>query len=1009
MRITLLSIAFLFLAFSAQSQVLKSAGVWYFLDVDSMTARPAVLPNGTELAYVVGTKTVYYWNRNTSTWTAYGSTFNRDSIYFDSSIVGSGTVSDPWRVDSTLFATIAGVGDSIAAALSGYPSGSGTTNYYAKWSSSTALGIGNLFDNNTYAGVISRPWKFGEYTTAGLPTGVTGYTLYNTTLNGIGWYDGTRWNYVPKAVKSAFTSTYIPYTNSSGQYDESSLLAWDPSTVLAGGMGTGQMRVGGSNDGSYGRLFVNGRVSFRREFVMDRTAGGFAAYFTFVQRNAGEATALSAATGLTGASELFSFGAPVIIGTFSGSSSGRLSIITAQTNRIYINESGLVSVGVSGGGVVTATRFGVLGSGTTSSTYTARFDNSTGSNFGLAIRDDGLVSIGAAPTTSAQFAVTSTTGGILPPRWTSAQRTAISSPTTGLFGYQTDGTEGVYFKDASAWKRLLWDGDNLSNLSTTITSGHVLYSTGSAVAGSANHFWDNTNGRLGLGTISPTEQLHVADDLRVGDSTRLATTPAHTSITGLLTRDANGWVGLASLSGLSYSGGVLTGLNIGNTDLTIPSGTDRTLTFGGGTNSSGLTFYNDPSYLGSEFTVRNNTNSDTHAYIQDFHEIYDKTAGKYSIVRSKASSLNNEIQQQYYAEKGVGQNYLYGYITSIRNSGLQHGTVGTVMDSVGKSIAVGTFASLDSLTSSNASKVGLFSGFGYGRHTTYNRRHSLENKSWTVQQTFGASGVLGYNWIQVKDINLGDTTLNSVWLYEKYNFPNTTPSTTAGRTQFINWTAGLPSFTDRYKTDTLWDEETYIKMDTTNSFQYLKIGDIRDGGSFEGNPDEYGLLIKKGVVVIAKGRSSVIATEGRVDFRGSISGIDGLEVVVDTNKFSIQSQSTGDTLFVVNKTETKITGLLNANREAYHTVTSTTSPDTLSQVYADNLINQGGTQATFTLALPSSPLDGQIAKLTFVNAITTLTIDGNGTSTVGALPTTAAVGTQIVFKNYTGIGWVRQL
>ena len=120
MRIILLSIAFIFCAFSAQSQVLKSAGVWYFLDVDSMTARPAVLPNGTELAYVVGTKTMYYWNRNTSTWTAYGSTFNRDSIYFDASIIGSGTVSDPWGVDSTLFATIAAVGDSIAAAVANY-------------------------------------------------------------------------------------------------------------------------------------------------------------------------------------------------------------------------------------------------------------------------------------------------------------------------------------------------------------------------------------------------------------------------------------------------------------------------------------------------------------------------------------------------------------------------------------------------------------------------------------------------------------------------------------------------------------------------------------------------------------------------------------------------------------------------------------------------------------------------------------------------------------------------
>jgi len=141
MRIILLSIAFLFLAFSAQSQVLKSAGVWYFLDVDSMTARPAVLPNGTELAYVVGTKTVYYWNRNTSTWTAYGSTFNRDSIYFDASIIGSGTVSDPWGVDSTLFATIAGVGDSIAAELSAYLPIADTAAMLTNYPSTVGYGI----------------------------------------------------------------------------------------------------------------------------------------------------------------------------------------------------------------------------------------------------------------------------------------------------------------------------------------------------------------------------------------------------------------------------------------------------------------------------------------------------------------------------------------------------------------------------------------------------------------------------------------------------------------------------------------------------------------------------------------------------------------------------------------------------------------------------------------------------------------------------------------------------
>jgi hypothetical protein len=45
----------------------------------------------------------------------------------------------------------------------------------------------------------------------------------------------------------------------------------------------------------------------------------------------------------------------------------------------------------------------------------------------------------------------------------------------------------------------------------TGTAGHVAYFTASGVvAGSANHFWDNTNGRLGIGTATPSQQLHIS-------------------------------------------------------------------------------------------------------------------------------------------------------------------------------------------------------------------------------------------------------------------------------------------------------------------------------------------------------------------------------------------------------------------------------------------------------------------------------------------------------------------
>lgn len=113
---------------------------------------------------------------------------------------------------------------------------------YAAVSNGTNLVARNLFDNNTYAGVIGRPWKFGEYTTASLPTGVNGYWLYNTDI-GPGWYDGTRWNYVPKSSISTFTSTYIPYTNTSGQFTQSANLTYTGTRFQTGG----SIRIGYNN------------------------------------------------------------------------------------------------------------------------------------------------------------------------------------------------------------------------------------------------------------------------------------------------------------------------------------------------------------------------------------------------------------------------------------------------------------------------------------------------------------------------------------------------------------------------------------------------------------------------------------------------------------------------------------------------------------------------------------------------------------------------------------------
>jgi hypothetical protein len=70
----------------------------------------------------------------------------------------------------------------------------------------------------------------------------------------------------------------------------------------------------------------------------------------------------------------------------------------------------------------------------------------------LRITATGLVGIGTtSPSASALLDVTSTTAGFLPPRMTTAQRDAISSPAAGLMVYNTS-TNKLNFYNGTAWE-----------------------------------------------------------------------------------------------------------------------------------------------------------------------------------------------------------------------------------------------------------------------------------------------------------------------------------------------------------------------------------------------------------------------------------------------------------------------------------------------------------------------------------------------------------------------------
>ena len=106
------------------------------------------------------------------------------------------------------------------------------------------------------------------------------------------------------------------------------------------------------------------------------------------------------------------------------------------------------------------------------------------------------------PDNSAQLDINSTTKGMLVPRMTIAQRTAITEPATGLIVYQTDGASGFYYNTgtplAPLWVLLINNASAVTNVTASSpiassggitpnislpgTSGGILYGTGAASA-----------------------------------------------------------------------------------------------------------------------------------------------------------------------------------------------------------------------------------------------------------------------------------------------------------------------------------------------------------------------------------------------------------------------------------------------------------------------------------------------------------------------------------------------
>jgi hypothetical protein len=142
------------------------------------------------------------------------------------------------------------------------------------------------------------------------------------------------------------------------------------------------------------------------------------------------------------------------------------------------------------------------------------------------------------PDVSAKLDVASTTKGLLIPRMTSAQRTAIASPANALLVYQIDGVIGFYLNSGTSaspiWVRLNADwtktGNDISfttgNISTTgnLTGGNATTSTISGFAANFNSITSGTsytllaadNGKIVNINVSSAFALTIPTGLPVG-------------------------------------------------------------------------------------------------------------------------------------------------------------------------------------------------------------------------------------------------------------------------------------------------------------------------------------------------------------------------------------------------------------------------------------------------------------------------------------------------------------
>lgn len=530
MRHLIIAILFL-LPITVSAQLLRSYGV-----VEIGATFPTSTITGAKFAYRTVDSSYYRWVSGNTWVKIVEPSIIPDTLYLTESIGTSYKVSGdtinltPYLLKSDTTAMLVKYierGDT-ASMLSNYPTkaevaANPTTiaNNYIATSNGVNLVARNLFDNNTYVGILnSKPFMLGQWATAGRPSGVLGYKGFNTSLGYEEFYDGSTWFPTAFWAKSGTT------------------LSWGSGSVLVGATsysGTApRFYVEQPNDNFVSEFRNTASVAFGPYSLIKMSratnTNGYGGTFSFDFQNSSNSYVNYAR-----------FGALIESNT-AGSENGALAFYTTRVGttileRLRIHSDGNVSIG--------------------NTVSTASLDVFRATNALNMIR------VGTSSNGNAAYA-----------RFR-AQASSNASDYAD-FGKYSSGV-GAY-KIINPSDLLMFNGGIAGDFAflNDNTSGKIKFSAGGS---STAQLTLGANGNLLLGTtMDVSRRLHVSGEVRITD----LTTDTPTRIVGA---DADGDLGAITLSGgLSFpSSGVLSStwlkpeLEAGNVIINAASNADLRL------------------------------------------------------------------------------------------------------------------------------------------------------------------------------------------------------------------------------------------------------------------------------------------------------------------------------------------------------------------------------------------------------------------------------------------------